>query len=73
MTESVNGSEKPMIVIDMGKKRRKQIKRLRKGRGRLMNRVNDTISALTEDETIDANSQVVVVVVKEKKKSRGWW
>jgi hypothetical protein len=73
MAESANGSEKPMVLLDLGKKRRKQIKRLRKGRGRLMQQVDETVAQLKEEEAIDPNSQVVVVVVKEKKKSRGWW
>jgi hypothetical protein len=66
-------SEKPMVILDLGKKRRKQIKRLRKGNGRLMDQVNDTVAQLQEDETIDPASQVVVVVVKEKQRKRGWW
>ena len=73
MTESANGSEKGMVLVDLGKKRRKHIKRLRKGRGRLMRQVDDTVAQLKEEEAIDPNSQVVVVVVKEKPKSRRWW
>lgn len=72
MTESENGTEKPMVLLDLGKKRRKHIKRLRKGKGRLMRQVDDTVAQLKEEEAIDPNSQVVVVVVKEKRKSRGW-
>ena len=73
MTESINGSEKPMVLLDLGKKRRKHVKRLRKGTGRLMQQVDDTIAQLKAEETIDPDSQVVVVVVREKRKSKGWW
>ena len=59
------------IVLDFGSKSRRRIKRLRKGQGRLMARVNDTIADLVRNQTIGPSSAVVVVVVKQRRKSRG--
>ena len=54
------------IVVDMGKQKRKKVKKLRKGEGPLMARVQDVIAELQADGTVDANAQTVVVVVREK-------
>lgn len=61
-----------LMLIDLGSKKRKDVKRLRKGRGRLMGRVVDTVEELKASGEIEADSQVVVVVVKEKRKKLGW-
>ncbi|MFN0141328.1 MAG: hypothetical protein ACKVQW_14725 [Pyrinomonadaceae bacterium] len=61
----------PAIVLDFGTKSRKKVKRLRKGRGSLMARLNESIEDLKSDETISPSSQVVVVLVKQRNKRRG--
>lgn len=64
-------SEKPMVVIDLGKKSKKQVKRLRKGTGRLMDRVADTVDQLRADGEVKADAQIVVVVVKQDDDRKG--
>jgi len=59
-------AETGTIVLDLGAKRRKQIKRLKRGRGRLFERVETTIGQLRSDGEIAEGAQVVVVVVKQK-------
>jgi uncharacterized protein DUF6200 len=71
LASSTNGKAAPTILLDLGTKRRKNIKRLRKGRGNLMARLNETIEDFKRDETISASSQIVIVVVKQRRKSRG--
>ena len=61
------------ILLDLGPKSRKQVKRLRRGRGRLMVRVQDTIAQLREAGELGESSEVVIVVVKQQRKSRGWF
>ncbi len=57
------------IVIDMGKKKRRQVRKLRKGRDcSLMERITDAIQEGIAAKAIPANAQPVIVVVKEKKK-----
>lgn len=58
------------IVVDIGKKRRKQIKQLREGRGKLMDEVNSLLQELKTAGSISTSAQPVVIVVREKRKAR---
>lgn len=73
MSATASVTEKPMVVLDLGSRRSREIRRLRRGRGRLMRRVSDTIEQLKQNDEIDASSQIVVVVVKQKRRSRSWF
>lgn len=67
-----NGStDKPIVVVDLGRKSKKQIKRLRNGTGRLMERVVGTADQLKSDGQIEADHQIVVVVVRRDDKRKG--
>jgi hypothetical protein len=61
---------KPITIVDLGKRSKKQIKRLRRGEGRLLGRVEETLDHLKADGEIGATSEVVVVVVKQRDKRR---
>jgi|RhiMethySRZTD1v2_1073278.scaffolds.fasta_scaffold1359405_1 hypothetical protein len=56
------------VVVDLGKKRRKQIKQLREGRGKLMDQVNQLVSELRAAGSISAGTQPLVVVVQQRRK-----
>ena len=56
------------IVLDLGKQRRKRIKQLRQGAGKLMDEINASIEELRIAGTIGPTSQAVVVVVREKRR-----
>jgi hypothetical protein len=59
-----------MIIVDMGKYRRKQIKRFRRGDdGRVMDEVTTAIADLREAGTISADAETVVVVLRQKPRS----
>lgn len=58
------------VIIDIGKRKRSQVKKLRKGRGKLLDRVQDVLADMTTEGTITAN-QPVIVVVREKQKRGG--
>ena len=58
------------IIVDIGKKRRKQIKRLREGRGKLMDEVTGLLEELRTAGSISSSAQPVVVVVRQKRKGR---
>ena len=55
-----------MCVVDLGEHTRKSIKRLRRGEGRLMDKVEDAILSLREEGILGASSQAVVIVVREE-------
>ena len=59
------------IVVDLGRQKSKAVKRLRKGEGRLIDDVNNTIDELKSAGTISATAQTVIVVVREKNRGKG--
>ena len=61
------------VVLDFGKHRRKQIKNLSKGSGKLMDEVRAALDELRLSGTISGGAQPVIVVVREKRRrSRGF-
>jgi Family of unknown function (DUF6200) len=54
------------IVIDLGNKKPKQIKQLRKGKGKLMDSLQETLAQLRQDGTIPKGVPPVIVVVGKK-------
>lgn len=66
-----SAGQRSIVVVDLGKRSRKQIKRLRRGEGRLMSRVEETVDQLKADGEVDAKSEVVVMVVRERDERKG--
>jgi len=64
------GEANAPIVVDLGKKKRGRVKKLRKGRGPLLDDIIDCIAKLREDDTISKEAQPVIIVVREKQKKR---
>lgn len=61
-----------LLVIDIGKKQKKKdIKRLRKGKGKLTDKVKEVIDQLREENAISADAQPIVIIVREKARSGG--
>ncbi len=60
---------KSPIIVDLGRKKRKAVKRLRRGSGKLMDEVNVTLQELRNAGTIGANVQPVIIVVSERRRS----
>ena len=56
------------IVVDLGKKSRKQIRQIRRGEGKLLNEVQDVVAQLKASGTISPSAQPVIIVVKQKKR-----
>lgn len=58
-----------MVVVELRKKRKKKdIKRLRHGRGKLMDEVQAVMDGLRAEGTVGENAQPVVIVVERKSK-----
>lgn len=69
-----------VLVISFGKKSRKAIKRLKKGEGSLIDKVDETIRLARADlgpQAADTTIVPVVIVYKRETKRRalglGWW
>ena len=61
------------VIIGMGKTKKKHIKRLKKGKGRLMDEVVDVLDEVAEELGDDLDGKVmvpIIIVYKEKKKKR---
>jgi hypothetical protein len=64
-----------MLVVDIGKKQSKRrIRQLRKGYGRLFDKISATVADLKTEGAIKENVQPLVIVVrkKEARKILGW-
>ncbi|WP_437670509.1 hypothetical protein [Sorangium sp. So ce131] len=59
------------IIIDLGKKSRKRVKKLRKGKpGRLLDKVHEVIAEISEAGALPRSTQPVVVIVRERRKNK---
>jgi Family of unknown function (DUF6200) len=58
--------ESDIVVVDLGTKKRKQVKLLRKGKGKLMEKVKQCIDELKASGTITGAATPVVIVVEEE-------
>jgi len=66
-------AEAGLLVVDLGKHGRKQIKRLRRGEGKLVDEVQQCVHELRSAGTIAESAQPVVIVVREKPPRFGWF
>jgi hypothetical protein len=68
-SETRNAEKKgkpPLVVVELAKRRSsEQIRRLRKGRGKLVEDIEDAVEELVHSGTIKADTQPVVIVVRE--------
>lgn len=61
-------SEQNTVVVDLGKFKKKSVKRLRKGEGKLMDRVGMAVEEIRSSLPEGTTMPTVVVVVREKPK-----
>ncbi len=66
--ESSETDTQSPIILDLGRQKRKQVRRLRKGRGKLVGSIQDLVGELKEEGAIESNAQPVIVVVREKRR-----
>lgn len=57
------------VIVDLGKKKRGDVKALRRGEGQLMDDVKDAINELSATGTLANGAQPVIVVVERKPKA----
>jgi hypothetical protein len=61
-----HASKLQIVVVDLGEAQSSSaVKRLRKGKGKLFNNVEQIVKDLVEDGTVKSNAQPVVIVVRE--------
>jgi hypothetical protein len=67
-TVVVTAAGRPPVIVDLGKQRRKRIKQLRRGEGKLVAEVTGAVEELRASGTIAADAQAVVFVVRERRR-----
>lgn len=62
------------FVLHFGKTRKKHIKRLKKGQGRLMDEVKIAVESIRNQSTFDHTKELVpiVIIYRQKSKKKGW-
>lgn len=67
-------SHHPPVVIDLGKRSRKKVKKLRRGEGPLMSETEEVLAELRAAEKLDGEVQPIFVIVRQKRprRSRRW-
>lgn len=73
VTDATQNSTKAPILIDLGRKSRKKIKKLKKGEGPLMDDLAATVEQLKADGAIGEGVQVIVAVVERKPDLESLW
>lgn len=63
---AANTSNGP-VIIDLGKRKRKLVKKLRRGEGKLLDDVNGAVAELRTAGTLSADVQPVIIIVREKR------
>lgn len=68
-----SSEENVPVVIDLGKRKRRRVKDLIKGKpGKLMDEVSDCLEELKNNNVLSGDAQPVIFVVREKKKKGPW-
>lgn len=62
---SQSDTDSNLVILDVGKRDPKDIKKMCKGKGKLLRRVNEAVDQLREGGKIEANAQIVLVVVRK--------
>ena len=60
-----------VVLVDLGRKSSKQVKRLKRREGKLAADVAATLAQLKQDGVVGANAQPVVFIVEKKPKRKG--
>lgn len=68
-----NGHSTGVVIVDLGKQKRKDIKGLKQGTGKLMDEVRDTLAELRGNGTISSTAEPVVLIVRERLRKPKMW
>ncbi len=55
------------VIIDLGRRKRKQVKKLRRGEGKLLDDVHGAVAELRTTGTLSSDAQPVIIIVREKR------
>ncbi len=61
------------VIVDLGKHARKDVKRLREGRGKLLAEIATCLDELKSEGKLPDGAHPVVVIVREKRRKTALW
>ena len=71
-SDTAKSSSIEPIIINLGKKNRLQVRKLRRGKpGRLLDRVQEAIDQLRANGDMAAGTKPVVIVIRQRAKNQG--
>jgi Family of unknown function (DUF6200) len=62
------GASASPIVLDLGKHRRKAVRALRKGGGKLMGEVSAALDELRSSGAVSTSAQPIIIIVQQKRR-----
>ena len=71
-TETRKADPQSHIILDIGRKSKKQVKQLSRGKGRLLDEVNRCIEELRASGNISASALPVILVVRVRPNRPQW-
>jgi len=57
------------IIVDLGKRKKKDVKELRNGTGKLVDEVRECVEELVAGGSCPADAQPIILIVREKPKT----
>ncbi|HSP25673.1 MAG TPA: hypothetical protein VLQ65_10895 [Saliniramus sp.] len=60
-----------VCIIDVGTQSRKRIKKLKRGEGKLMSKIDDIVQDLIDENVVPEGAATVIVIVKQEKSIMG--
>lgn len=73
MDKTKNEKTDQLLVLDLGKLSKKKIKRLRRGDGATLMRLDAALQEYKQNGTLDSSAQIVIAVVKQKNKRKSFF
>jgi hypothetical protein len=64
--EEAPEAEAEMVLLDLGEQSRRRVRRLRRGEGRLMEKIEDAVADLEEQGVLTSGAQTLVVIVRQE-------
>lgn len=64
---------KGYVIVDLGKRKRRDVRELRKGGGKLLGEVEQSLAELRATGTVGESAQTVLVIVRQKPKRLRWF
>ena len=70
VTDTQSATIPSAVIIDLGRQRPNRVRQLRRGRGRLMRIVEDTVLEMQQERGEQESNQPIIIVVERSRRRR---